>query len=132
MKCIIDAKELRETLKAVKPWVPLKPHLPIMAHVLIQADELGTHITAYDFEMFGNTVRFPVEAFRSENGACVVRFKDLFDVTSKAEGKVVLEFDKINRLRSDHQFHLITHFHKKNGPFHPQFSLGDLQVHLIS
>ena len=98
MKCIIDAKELRETLKAVKPWVPLKPHLPIMAHVLIQADELGTHITAYDFEMFGNTVRFPVEAFRSENGACVVRFKDLFDVTSKAEGKVVLEFDKINRL----------------------------------
>jgi DNA polymerase III subunit beta len=98
MKCIIDAKELRETLKAVKPRVPLKPYLSIMAYVLLQADELGTHITAYDFEMFGNVVRFPLEAFRSENGACVVRFKDFYDVTAKAEGKVLLEFDKISRL----------------------------------
>lgn len=66
MKCIIDAKELRETLKAVKPWVPVKPLLPIMSHVLMMSDHLGTHITAYDFETFGNTVRFPVEAFRSD------------------------------------------------------------------
>jgi DNA polymerase III subunit beta len=98
MKCIIDAKELCATLKAVKPWVPVKPFLQIMSHVLITSDHLGTHITAYDYEAFGNTVRFPLEAFTSVAGACVVRFKDLIDVTVKAEGKVVLDFDNISQL----------------------------------
>jgi DNA polymerase-3 subunit beta len=99
MKCIIDAKELRATLKAVKPWVPIKPFLQIMSHVLVTSDHLGTHITAYDYEAFGNTVRFPLEAFTSVAGSCAVKFKDLIDMTTKAEGKVVLDFNNISQLR---------------------------------
>lgn len=98
MKLIIDAKELRDTLKAVKPWVPVKPHHQITEHILITTDDLGTHITTYDIETFGNAVRFPFPAFQSREGGCVVRFRDLLDLTTKSEGEVTLEHDNISKL----------------------------------
>ncbi len=98
MKLIIDAKELRDTLKAIKPWVPVKPHHKITEHILITTDDLGTHFTTYDIETFGNAVRFPFPAFQSREGGCVVRFRDLLDLTAKSEGEVTLEFNDISQL----------------------------------
>lgn len=98
MRCIIDAKDLRNTLKAIKPWVPAKPRHQILSHVLIESDHNGTHIISYDYSSVCNAVRFPLDAVNSVEGACVVKFKDLIDITAKSEGDVTLEFNNISKL----------------------------------
>jgi len=97
MKLTIDSKNLTDTLKAVKPWVSTKCRIPIMEYIRIDADNHGTHFTAYEFNS-GAAIRFPVESYVSRNGVCTVRFRDLQDVTNKSTGEVAIEFDDIAKL----------------------------------
>ncbi len=100
MKLTINARELKATLKSLKPWVPTKANHKITEYVRIDSDDTGTHITAYDTV---TAIRFPLPAFNSTPGSCVVRFKDLMDCTLKAEGEVTLEYDEICSLRISYE-----------------------------
>ena len=99
MKLTIDSKNLTDTLKAVKPWVSTKCRIPIMEYIRIDADNHGAHFTAYEFNS-GAAIRFPINAdsYPSGYGTCIVRFRDLQDVTNKSTGEVAIEFDDIAKL----------------------------------
>jgi len=96
MKLTINARQLKDTLTAVKPFVPSKPNPAICGHVLIQSDiQNGTHITAYDGKA-GTAARFPVESSPRrimQPGSCTVKFAELHSLSRSAKGEVTLQYD---------------------------------------
>jgi DNA polymerase-3 subunit beta len=90
MKIIIDTNELKNTLKAVKPFIQSKGRtLPILENIVIDATTSRVTITGYELDT-GTGIRFTVDAVCHESGKCLVNHKGLSDIMSKADGSVTL------------------------------------------
>jgi DNA polymerase-3 subunit beta len=90
MKIIIDTNELKNTLKAVKPFIQSKGRtLPILENIVIDATTSRVTITGYEWDT-GTAIRFTIDATCHRRGKCLVNHKGLTDIISKADGLITI------------------------------------------
>ena len=90
MNIIIDTNELKNTLKAVKPFISTKGRtLPVLENIVIDATTSPVTVTGYEWDT-GTAIRFTVDAVCHESGSCLVNHKGLAGIVSKADGTVTL------------------------------------------
>jgi len=88
-----DSKALRDTLKALKPFVDPKPHIPILGYVKLESENGMLSITAINGDRFGTEpshTTFKVKTPSCPSFQIAVRFDDLNKIVAKLKEKVML------------------------------------------
>jgi DNA polymerase III beta subunit len=93
-----DSKSFQHALKAIKPFVDPKPHIPILGYVKLESNEGVLSIIAVNGERFGcepSFTTFTVETSFCPNYSIAVRFDDLNKIASKLKGEVMISVTDI-------------------------------------
>jgi DNA polymerase III subunit beta len=100
-----DSKALRDTLKALKPFVDKKPHIPILGCVKLVSEDGVISITAVNGERYGTEpsyTTFTVETSFCPRYSIAVRYEDLNKIVAKLKGEVMLSvIDYKLQIKSD-------------------------------
>jgi DNA polymerase III beta subunit len=88
-----DSRVLRDTLKALKPFVDPKPHIPILGYVKLDAQDGVLNITAISGERYGtepSRTTFTLKTSVNSRYSIAIRFDDLNKIVAKLKGDVDL------------------------------------------
>ena len=89
-----DSKSLQHALKAIKPFVDPKPHIPILGYVKLDAQDGVLNITAISGERYGtepSRTTFTLKTSVNSRYAIAIRFDDLNKIVTKLKGDVDLD-----------------------------------------
>ena len=89
-----DSKSLQHALKAIKPFIDPKPHIPILGYVKLDAQDGVLSITAISGERYGTEpshTTFTLKTSVNSRYFIAIRFDDLNKIVTKLKGDVDLD-----------------------------------------
>ena len=93
-----DSRVLRDTLKALKPFVHPKPHIPILGYVKLVSEDGVIRITAVHGARFGvepSHTTFTIATSSDSRYSIAIRFDDLNKIVAKLKGDVDLDVTEL-------------------------------------
>jgi DNA polymerase III subunit beta len=89
-----DSKAFQHALKAIKPFVDPKPHIPILGYVKLDAQDGVLNITAISGEKYGtepSRTTFTLKTSVNSRYSIAIRFDDMNKIVAKLKGDVDLD-----------------------------------------
>lgn len=90
MKVKVAREELLKKLALVKAAIDVKSQMPVLLHILMEADRKGAPVVLYGSDM-DRFVRVPLEAEVEKGGRACIPAKPLAGIAKEVEGEILIE-----------------------------------------